>query len=169
MEFEDICKENYRRIYNYILAMTGNVDNAQDIVQDTFLIAYQKGSDFLKHENKTGFLYKTAHNLVMENSRKFQKEILPGDDQLDLRDVDVFDKILKEHYDNVDEMKYKAYVLSGLNENEKYLYEEYYVKKRKMREISKDMLLSETALRMKYVRLRRKIKKAVGELKLNDF
>lgn len=168
-EFETICRENYGRIYNYVLGMLGNEEATQDIVQDTFLIAYAKGKEFLIHENKIGFLYKTARNLVMENIRREKKEQPLETEKINIKSMDAYEQMKREHYDKVDEMQYKEIVLSALNSKESILYEEYYVKKRKMKEIAADVGISETALRMKYVRLRMKIKKAVGELKLNDF
>lgn len=32
MEFEEICRENYARIYNYILAKTGEKETAENTV-----------------------------------------------------------------------------------------------------------------------------------------
>ena len=42
MQFEEICRENYARIYNYILAKTADRETAEDITQDVFFIAFQR-------------------------------------------------------------------------------------------------------------------------------
>ena len=70
MEFEEICRENYARIYNYILAKTGKKEAAEDIAQDVFLIALRKGDAFLHHEKPVAFLYVTARNLILEYYKK---------------------------------------------------------------------------------------------------
>ena len=43
---------------------TNSKEQAQDITQEIFLIAYEKGKDFLEHEKTLAFLYTTARNLV---------------------------------------------------------------------------------------------------------
>ena len=49
--FEELCRENYGRIYRYIYALAGNKQTAEDLIQDVFIIAYEKGDAFLSHEN----------------------------------------------------------------------------------------------------------------------
>ena len=73
MQFEEICRDNYARIHNYILAKTGNREAAEDITQDVFFIAWQKGETFLSHEKPIAFLYATAANLVLEYYKKTGK------------------------------------------------------------------------------------------------
>ena len=62
--FEKICETQYSRIFKYILGMTGNQEDAKDLTQEVFFIAYQKGKEFERHEKPEAFLYMTAKNLV---------------------------------------------------------------------------------------------------------
>ena len=73
MKFEDLCRETYPKIYNYILARTKSREISEDITQEVFLIAYRKGDDFLSHENPMAFLYVSAKNLLFEHFREKAK------------------------------------------------------------------------------------------------
>lgn len=169
MQFEDICKENYSRIYNYILAKTQNIWAAEDITQEVFLIAYQNGKKFLKHEKPLAFLYSTAKNLVLEYFRETAK-ISPCDEiEKEGKSADLFEQICNEKYQLLDEGKYKDYVMRGLTQSELKLYNEYYTNKKAMKEIAGELGISETAVRMRYVRVRGKIRNIVAGLRLDEF
>ena len=169
MQFEDICRENYPKIYNYILAKTKSRETAEDITQEVFLIAFRKGNGFLSHENPTAFLYVSAKNLLYEHFRESARSAPLGEqDILDVKG-DVFEQIRLAHTRSIDEEIYLDKVLDSLNEKERRLYELYYVLKKPMKIIAKELHLNEAALRMKYVRLRKKVKRIVAALDLDAF
>lgn len=82
---------------------------------------------------------------------------------------DVLEQILINHSRSIDEDIYFDLVLGSLSENERKLYELYYVLKKPMKIIARELRLNETALRMKYVRLRKKVKRIVADLDLDAF
>lgn len=168
MKFEDVCRENYAKIYNFILAKTGNKEVAEDITQDVFLIAYKKGKKFLKHEKPVAFLYVTARNLISQyfkQSAKFSFQEI----EIESGSKDVFEEICKERAYLFDESPYQELVLLELTKSERDLYREYYVDKKPMKVIAKELEMSEPAVRMKYMRIRRKVQNIVAKLKLDDF
>lgn len=168
MQFEDICKDNYSRIYNYVLAKTQNIWVAEDITREVFLIAYQNGKKFLKHEKPLAFLYATAKNLVFEYFRESAK-ISPCDEiEKEDKNADLFEQICNEKYQLLDESKYKEYVMNGLTDSEINLYNEYYTNNKAMKEIAVELGISETAVRMRFVRVRSKIRSIVAGLKLDE-
>lgn len=71
--FHNFCKENYEQIFKYILVMIHDKSTAEDIVQEVFLIAYEKKKILFSYENKRAFLYKVSKNLTNEYIRKNQK------------------------------------------------------------------------------------------------
>lgn len=168
--FEKICEIWYSRIFKYILGMTGSREDAKDLTQEVFFIAYQKGKEFERHEKPGAFLYATAKNLVLEYYRKRKKEILeePNENIVD-KEGDIFEQICRKHEDSVEDEHYKLKVLHELSTEQMELYEKYYVKHQSMKEIASAMGISETAVRMRYVRLRKEIKKAINKFKLGDF
>lgn len=169
MQFEEVCRENYARIYNYILAKTGSKEAAEDITQDVFLIAYQKGDEFLEHEKPIAFLYVTAKNLVLESFRQREKEKLSEEMEILSDSKDVFEEICRERAQRVDERQYQKQVLQKLTETEQQFYRKHYVEKKPMKAIAGEMGMSETAVRMKYVRLRKKVRGIVSDLRLDEF
>ncbi|MCR5837681.1 MAG: sigma-70 family RNA polymerase sigma factor [Lachnospiraceae bacterium] len=167
--YEDICREYYSRIYKYALRMTGQKESAEDITQETFLIAYQKGKIFLNHENQLGFLYTTAHNLIMEEYRKQKKQLLTDVEKMDLKSPDVFETLCNKYSNEVNLEQYFEKTLSVLTPFEQTLYEKYYQQKIPMVEIAKSLGKSNSSIKMNYMRLRNKLKSHIKELELDLF
>lgn len=167
--FEELCAENYSRIYKYIFAMTGNRESAEDIVQDAFTIAYEKDSVFLRHESPTAFLYKTARNLTLTYLKRQQRYVSePLDENTADGDTDLCEKLLRDYDRRIDEDAYSGQVIKLLDAKQHALYVQRYVERKPIREIAVGQNASETAIRMRLVRLRREIISAVRDLKLDD-
>ena len=150
--------------------MISDKSQAEDITQEVFLIAYEKGRAFLMHEKPEAFLYRTAKNLIYESIRKQKKENkVELDDNLCNSEVnDVYDSIYIENDRAIDEATYVDRILSQLLENEYNLYLDYYIKHKTIKIIASDYHTSEVAVRMKYVRLRKKVSVIVKSLKLGE-
>ncbi len=75
--FEQIVSEHSSFVYNVAYRMMGNPDDAEEIVQDTFLSAYRARDRFRGDARVTTWLYRIATNAALmrlrKNSRK--KEI----------------------------------------------------------------------------------------------
>ncbi len=167
--FEKICEDNYGRIFKYILGMTGDRACAEDLTQEVFLIAYKKKRKFEKHEKPEAFLYKTAKNLVLAYFRKSKREIImEPDENISDKEGDIFQQLCKRHEEGIEIEMYKTEVIKHLSEKNKQLYHNYYVEHQAMREIAEEMGVSEAAVRMKYVRLRKEVKRIVKDLKLGE-
>ena len=167
--FEELCRENYGRIYRYIFALAGDKQTAEDLIQDVFLIALEKGHAFLTHENSSAFLYKTARNVTLtylKRQRKYEAEYL--DEDMDSGAGDVCAQLMRKRDREIDETEYVRAVVGGLNEPQRLLYQNRYIEGRPIREIAKADNVSETAMRMRLVRLRREIYAAVKRLKLDE-
>lgn len=170
MTFEQICKENYSRIFKYIYAITCDRECAENLTQEVFYIALKKGDSFLSLDTPEAFLYKTAKNLTLEHfrkSKKYRTEEL--DDNLVLWQNDIFDILCKKYDDTIDLELYQKKILDMLSEEDRQLYHAYYTKGLSMREIAGKLKLKEAAVRMRYVRLRKRIRQLVKELKLSEF
>ncbi|MDO5388264.1 MAG: hypothetical protein Q4F63_03435, partial [Clostridia bacterium] len=69
----------------------------------------------------------------------------------------------------INEYEYLTEILSSLSDDKKDLYKWYYVDNIPMKEIAEREGIEYTALRMKYVRLRKEIKEKVREISENKF
>lgn len=66
-DFETVVKKHENRIYRTALAITGNISDGEDIVQEVFLRAYEKGPEFESEEHEKAWLIRVTVNLC--NSR----------------------------------------------------------------------------------------------------
>ena len=165
----NLCKENYKQIFKYILVMIHDKSTAEDIVQEVFLIAYEKKKILFSYENKRAFLYKVSKNLTNEYIRKNQKcKTVELNENNVVDEEDLCDLIYHKEDEKIDEQKYIADVINELPEDKKELYHLYYIDKVPMKNIAKELNLNEATLRMRFVRLRKDIKNKVKNIKFQN-
>ncbi len=58
-----------KRLYNYLLRVTGNRDDAQDLAQEAFFKAYRSLSTLGEAEKFPSWLFRIAHNLACSKFR----------------------------------------------------------------------------------------------------
>ena len=142
---------------------------AEDIVQEVFLIAYEKRTVIFSYENKRAFLYKVSKNLTNEYIRKNQNcKIVELNENNIVDEEDLCDLICHKEDEKIDEQKYIADVIDELPEDKKELYHLYYIDKVPMKNIAKELNLNEATLRMRFVRLRKDIKNKVKNIKFQN-
>ncbi len=160
--FEELCAEYYKRIYKYALFSIKDEDMAHDIVQEVFIVVY-KSLDRLKgHPNGGGFIYQTAKNIINEHKRKLYTRIMR--EIREDRELAGSTTIESEIDSRIDEYEYITEILSQLSDEKYMLYKLYYIDKIPMDKIAKKLGMEYTALRMRYVRLRREIRELVRKL-----
>jgi RNA polymerase sigma-70 factor (ECF subfamily) len=74
-EFERVALVHLDILYNTALRMTGNVHDAQDLVQETFLRAYRFFDTFKKGTNCKAWLFKIMKNNFINGVRKKSREV----------------------------------------------------------------------------------------------
>ena len=70
--FDEILRTENKKIYNYLLKILRNREDAEDILQETFLAFYQK-MDIVSDETFVSYLYRTAHNKALNHIKKRKK------------------------------------------------------------------------------------------------
>lgn len=172
--FEQICEENYLRIYRYVYIMTKNRQISEDITQEVFLKAYEKGQVLLEHPSPEGFLCKTAKFLTYDAVRKREKERTEPLECADIqeavegRNCDLFYGIQAEREAILDEGELALQIIGRLSQDEQALYKSYYIEHRSMKELAQSLGMKESAVRMRYLRLRKKIRRLVKEMHLEE-
>ena len=172
--FEQICEENYLRIYRYVYIMTKNRQVSEDITQEVFLKAYEKGQALLEHPSPEGFLCKTAKFLSYDAVRKQAKEKTEPLERADWyentgdRSWDLLHELQAEQDAALDEEQMALQILCRLSKDEQLLYKSYYIEHRSMKELAQSLEMKESTLRMRYLRLRKKIKRLIKELHLEE-
>lgn len=77
-DFEAVVTKHENRLYRTALAITGNMSDAEDIVQEAFLRAYEKAPDFETEEHEKAWLIRVTINLCNSRLRSYwRKRIVP--------------------------------------------------------------------------------------------
>lgn len=165
---KEICDLYYKDVYRYCFSFVKNVDDSQDITQDTFKFLIEKSSE-LQDNNIKAWLYSVAlikikqHNTNQSaNSQHISFD--DGDSWLlyDETELYTIEDIISQHIYDVERIRTeKQKILDSLSESERILYEEAYVKKKKYKDIAKEKGVSDKTINVQTFRLRNKIKAIV--------
>lgn len=69
--FETIYEQNYKKLYNLAYRMTGNLHDAEDVLQSAFLNAYKGFHNFREDSSVETWLYQ----IVLNESKQYYKKI----------------------------------------------------------------------------------------------
>jgi RNA polymerase sigma-70 factor (ECF subfamily) len=70
--FSEIYDEYVTRIYNYASRMVGSREDAEDITQDAFFLAFRNLKELREHAHFEQWLYRIARNEVYKRQRKLK-------------------------------------------------------------------------------------------------
>lgn len=100
-EFENEALPHMDALYNFALRMTGDSDEADDLVQETFLKAFRFFDKFEKGTNAKAWLFRIMKNSYINDYRKQTRE----PDKVDYEDIQNFYETIKateiksQHYE----------------------------------------------------------------------
>ncbi len=98
-EYMSLLSLNYQSIYSYILMLVANHNNADDIMQETTILMYEKFNVFEKGTDFLSWARKIAKYKTMEYYRKQKREKLVFDQDL----VELIDQECKTFKENEDD------------------------------------------------------------------
>jgi RNA polymerase sigma-70 factor (ECF subfamily) len=73
-EFEDVALPHLHSLYHFAYNLTGNNDDAQDLLQETYLKAYRFFDTFQRGTNCKAWLFQIAKNSFINRYRKQTRE-----------------------------------------------------------------------------------------------
>ena len=111
-EFEKEAVPHLDAVYNFALRMTGDEDDADDLVQETFLKAFRFFDKFEKGTNCKAWLFRILKNSFINDYRKTTKE----PNKVDYDDVQNFYENIKA--DEVETQHYEEDAFSNLLDDE---------------------------------------------------
>jgi RNA polymerase sigma-70 factor (ECF subfamily) len=111
-EFEKEAIPHMDALYNFALKMTGDEDDADDLVQETYLKAFRFFDKFEKGTNCKAWLFRIMKNSYINDYRKQVKE----PNKVDYEDVQNFYENIKS--DEVESKHYEQDVFSNLLDDE---------------------------------------------------
>ncbi len=156
------CYNEYRiKLFNYCLSrLDGSREAADDCVQETFIVFYNKLLDGEEFENPRAFLYRTADNFVKRQKQKDAVESKRSIPLEDAAEVGVTDEYLSR-LNLIDYEECAKILLNLLTDEEKQIYDLRYIQRIGVEEISDKLGISRPAASMRLMRLRNKIKDMV--------
>jgi RNA polymerase sigma-70 factor, ECF subfamily len=107
-EFQTEAVPHMDILFNYGLRLTGNSDDAHDLVQETFMKAFRFWDKYEKGTNIRAWLYRIMKNTYINRYRKETKE----PDTVDYNDIQNFYNTIKA--DRVDDNDLQAKIFGGL-------------------------------------------------------
>jgi RNA polymerase sigma-70 factor (ECF subfamily) len=90
-EFEREAVPHMDSLYNFALKMTGDSDDASDLIQETYLKAFRFWDKFEKGTNCKAWLFRIMKNTFINTYRKKSKE----PDKVDYEDIENFYENIK--------------------------------------------------------------------------
>lgn len=68
--FTKLYEASYRSLYAFLLSLTQNAEDAQDLLQDTFIQIYNNASKYKRQGNPMAWMMTIARNLFLMKYRK---------------------------------------------------------------------------------------------------
>ena len=162
-KFEFILRTENNKIFNYLLKILRNREDAEDILQEVF-IAFYKKMETVNETSCLSYLYKTAYNKALNkiNSNKKTKNLMVSYDNIEnLKETepekpdDFKNKIIRNAY-------------TKLKPKEAYILELQFYQKMNYKEIAKRLSTTVSATDSRLVRAKKKLKKYImQEMKEN--
>jgi len=104
-EFEREAIPHMDILYNYALRMTGNADDAHDLLQETYLKAFRFWDKYEKGTNVRAWLFRIMKNTYINLYRKAVKE----PDTVDYNDIQNFYNIIRENSTDANDLQEKLF------------------------------------------------------------
>ena len=164
------CYELYRiKLFKYCLSrLDGSRETADDCVQETFIVFYNKLLDGEQFENPRAFLYRTADNFVKRQKQKDAMELRHNVSLDEAEQISVSDSEYTERLSLIDYEECAKILLNLLTDEEKQIYALRYIQKIGVEEIAERLGISRPAASMRLMRLRNKIKDMVYDMNLEE-
>jgi len=111
-EFEHEALPHMDILYNYALRMTGNPDDADDLLQETYLKAYRFWDKYEKGTNIRAWLFRIMKNSYINRYRKETRE----PDTVDYNDIQNFYNVIRDESADPNDLQEK--IFGGLLEDD---------------------------------------------------
>ncbi len=159
--FNSIYKDYYSAVYKYCLSrLNCDRENADDCIQETFLVLYNKLVSGENIDNPRAFLYSVSTNFVKKCYNRIQHDNETFAD-FELAERRIFSEEDLINRINFDEFESRLNTI--LNDEESQLYNLRFIEEMRVKDIAQSLGISERYCSMKITRLRRKIMSSLKE------
>ncbi|MCF7792894.1 MAG: sigma-70 family RNA polymerase sigma factor [Candidatus Cloacimonetes bacterium] len=151
-------KQN-KKIFNYLLKILRNREDAEDILQETF-VAFYKKMETISQEAHVSYLYRTAHNRALNLIKKRKKRDKHSINYSEMEHLPAGEKEAEINNKNIEILKS---AFSQLPQKYATILEMQFYQKMSYREIAKVLETTEKAVDSRLVRAKRKLKKIISQ------
>ena len=145
----------HRRLYRVGYHLTGNAQDAEDLLQDTYLKLWQKRDDLREEAVTEAYLVTLMQNLYRDQRRL--KRIDTSEDIEDHADPPD-ERSLAETIEATDEARQMGTLMDGLPERDRKIIRMHLVEDKSYEEMEQDTGLSQGNLRIIMMRTKQKLK-----------
>ena len=160
-EFKQRFMPHYRLLYRVAYHLTGNAQDAEDLLQDLYLKLWQKRDDLPDEAMRDAYLVTMMRNLFVDQRRlkrlDASAELKNGDDPPDERNLD-------HQIDARDEIRQLEGLIRELSERDAKIIQMHVVDDRSYEEIERDTGLSQGNIRIIVMRTKKKLKEQLRRL-----
>lgn len=158
-EFIQLLTTNQSRVYAYILSLVFDRDQANDVLQQTNAILWEKAEAFELGTNFIAWSFRIAYFQVLAHRKKIQRDRLVFDDNL-IRDL----AEVSGQYDETFERRQKLMrnCLEGLNDRQRDLIRRRYSVGANVAKIATEVDFSVNAIKQALFRARRNLIECVS-------
>ncbi len=157
-KFEVILRKENKKIFNYLLKHLRNREDAEDILQETFIAFYKKMKN-IDESFHIAYLFRTAHNKALnliKSRKKKEKMTIPFENMDHLED---------QHSEKKENMIVKE-SLKKLKPEQILLIELQFYQQMSYKEIALVLETTVSAVDSKLVRAKKKLKKIIEKKKI---
>lgn len=158
-QFNKLIQENQEVLYDFIKYRIQDKSLAQDVLQETFYIAYKKWNELKDHPNQAGWLMETAKHKIQEFNRKIRKVAC---------EVPIEDHEYLETKDQYGKVEIDIVLDNDLDRDDKRRFTRYFVKGLKIPEMAKLENTTENNMSVRISRLRGKVAQSIYDGKIYD-
>ena len=154
-EFKQRFLPHHRLLYRVAYRLTGNAQDAEDLLQDTYLRLWQKRDELAEEAMTEAYLITLMRNLFRDQRRlKHLDTSADIDEQAEPPDERSLSRQIEAH----DEAEQMTQLLDGLPERDGRILKMHLVEERSYEEIERDTGLSQGNIRLIVMRTRQKLK-----------
>ncbi len=154
-EFKQRFLPHHRMLYHVAYRLTGNVQDAEDLLQDTYLRLWQKRESLSKEATQEVFLVSVMRHLHIEQRRLMSHTMLTTVEQLPDRPDE---RSLSSTMEAGDQWQYIDRLLDNMPEREREVFRRHFVNDQSYADIERDTGLTQANARQIISRTKQKLK-----------
>jgi RNA polymerase sigma-70 factor (ECF subfamily) len=167
--FAPLLERYGKQVFSLIVKMAGNREDAEELTQDVFLKVYRSLDSFREESSFSTWLYRIAYNMAVSAARKKTNETLAIDEAMIENIADETDDDFSQEEIHSARIEYLNVALDRLPPGEKAMILLFYRQGMSMEEIARITGLTETNVKTKIFRIRKKLYILIKEMESNKY